>query len=68
MANPREYVLIAGKQYACDTDTQQKVAASALSAAGINGARVFRNGISTHLILLADTNVDPVANGTKVKR
>ncbi len=62
----REYVTINGKVFPIDTDTQQKIAARKLSAAGINSVEVYRVGVGkTHLVLLADTDVDPVANGTR---
>jgi hypothetical protein len=62
----REYVMIGKRLFPVDTDTQQKIAARRLSAAGINSAEVHRVGVGkTHLVLLADTDVDPVANGTK---
>ena len=64
MSKPTEYVIITGLVYPVDTDTQQKIASMALSKAGINGARVWRHGVSTNLLLLADTDVDPKENGT----
>lgn len=59
-----EFIMIHGKWWPVDTDTQQKIAARELSKVGINQAEVWRGDVRTHLVLLADTDVDPVANGT----
>lgn len=61
-----EYVWIDGIARPVNTEEQQTAASRMLSEAGINSAVVWRNGERTHLILLADSDVDPVANGTKV--
>lgn len=59
-----EYVLIQGVEYPVDTEEQQTAASAALSAAGINSTRVWKDGVSTERLILADTDVDPVENGT----
>lgn len=61
----RECVIIGGKIYPVETDTQEKLASRKLSEAGINSARVWRSGVETRLVLLADTDVDPLENGTR---
>lgn len=59
-----ETVFIDGKTYRVDTEKQQRMASAALSAAGINSVVIHRDGEPTERLLLADSNVDPVENGT----
>lgn len=59
------FVLIQGQSYPLDTKAQQRVASRKLSEVGYNSARVWCNGVSTQDLLLADSDVDPVENGTK---
>lgn len=74
-----EYVIIAGETLPVSTEDEISAAERALSEAGINQTHVWRSphplewirengdpdGVETDLVLLADTNVDPVANGTE---
>ncbi len=74
-----EYVVIAGETLPVNTEAECKVACAALSAAGVNSAEVWRSplasieyivdsgdpdAVKTGHILLADSDVDPVENGT----
>jgi hypothetical protein len=63
MVKHTEYAIISGMVFPLDTDTQQKIASRELSRVGINSTRIWRNGIGTNRLLLADTNVDPTENG-----
>lgn len=73
-----EYVVIDGSTLPVNTESEIKVAASALSVAGVNSTAVWRSphtlewieengdpdGVKTGHVLLADSDVDPVENGT----
>lgn len=73
-----EYVVIGGQTWPVGSTDEIAAAESALTDAGVNSANVWRSphslewirengdpdGVQTHLVLLADTDVDPVANGT----
>jgi hypothetical protein len=73
-----EYVVINGVTHAVNTESEIKAATSALTAAGVNSADVWRsprtledlleNGdpdaVKTGQVVLADGDVDPVENGT----
>ncbi|RPJ39929.1 MAG: hypothetical protein EHM35_01005 [Planctomycetaceae bacterium] len=74
-----EYVVINGVTHAVNTESEIKAAASALTAAGVNSADVWRsprtledlleNGdpdaVKTGQVVLADSDVDSVENGTQ---
>lgn len=74
-----EYVVIAGDTYPVNTVPEIAAATRALSEAGVNSTEVWRSpsdsiesivangdpdGVKTHYVLLADTNVDPTENGS----
>jgi len=74
-----EYIVINGETHAVNTESEIKAACRALSAAGINSAPVWRSPLAsieyirengdpdafkTSQVVLADSDVDPVENGT----
>jgi hypothetical protein len=59
-----EYVMIDGKQYPLDTSEEIIAASRAMSAAGVNKLEILSNDVPTGRFVLADSDVDPVENGT----
>jgi hypothetical protein len=73
-----EYVVIDGATWPINTETEIAAATRALSEAGVNSAAVWRSpstidaivehgdpdGVKTHYVLLADSNVSPEENGS----
>lgn len=59
-----EYVMIGGKQYPIDTSEEIIAASRAMSAAGVNKLEILSNDVPTGRFVLADSDVDPVENGT----
>lgn len=68
-----EYVVIDGETLPVNTENEIRAAGAALSAAGVNSAKVWRSphslewirengdpdGVETSQVVLADTSVDP---------
>lgn len=74
------YIVVNDRTYSVETAEQIETAGRALSEAGINSAPVWasphaldwieENGdpdaVETSSVVLADTDIDPIANGTRV--